>query len=206
MSLTWPGSACLSTAPPHPFFWPHTHTRPITSPPLQPARPSPLKNISHKLWLWGEWGSCNQVITGLPPQTWQDSSPRAPVSHPQMHVGVRGSETRSTLATTISWRIFLTNFTADNLEYGCCRQLITEFPAKTWHQLSATWSTPETIPRLAQLAASSTSDPSKASRGESSTVGVERCRCRLWPRPCASPPSGKSRCNSSPLSLRTAEP
>ena len=32
-----------------------------------------------------------------------------------------------------------------------------------------------TIPRLAQLAPTSTSDPSKASRGESSTVGVERC-------------------------------
>ena len=32
-----------------------------------------------------------------------------------------------------------------------------------------------TIPRLAQLAPTSTSDPSKASRGESSAVGVERC-------------------------------
>ena len=49
MSLTWPRSACLSTAPPHPFFWPQRHTRPITSPTPQPARPSPLKSISHKL-------------------------------------------------------------------------------------------------------------------------------------------------------------
>ena len=161
----------------------------------------------HRLWrafltnfsLWGEWWSWCQVITGSPAQTWQDCSPSAPVSHPQMQKEcAECSETRSTRAATISWKVLLTKF-ADNVEQGCWCQLITESRAKTWHQPT----TRATIPRLAQLAASSTSDPSKASRGESSAVGVERC---CWPRPCASPTSGKSRCNSSSLSLRAVEP
>ena len=102
----------------------------------------------HRLWraflanvdFEGEWASCCQVIIVSSAQTWQDCTPSAPFSHPQMHARVRGSETRSTRAT-ISWRVFLTNFAADNLEYGCCCQLITESPAKTWHQPDATWST-----------------------------------------------------------------